>query len=69
MRTLRPSSSLRKPTRVGLLSESTTITLLTWMGASCVTMPPVCAPREVVVIRVCFLIRLTPSTRTRCSFG
>ena len=24
---------------------------------------------EVVVIRVCFLIRLTPSTRTRCSFG
>ncbi len=33
------------------------------------TMPPVCAPRWVVEIRVCFLIRLTPSTRTRCSLG
>ena len=51
-RTLRPSSSLRNPIRVGLPSESTTITLLTWIGASCVTMPPERAPRWVVDTRV-----------------
>src|SRR5829696_6033981 len=69
IRTLRPSESLRNPIRVGLPSESTTITLLTWMEASWVTMPPVWAPRWVVDTRVCFLIRLTPSTSTRCALG
>ena len=37
------------------------------MGASWVTMPPVFAPRWVVRMRVCFLTRLTPSTRTLSS--
>src|SRR3954469_13304494 len=68
-RMLRPSSSLRMPTRVGVPSESTTITLLTWMRASCVTIPPCCAPRCEVLIRVCFLTRPTPSTRTFWSCG
>src|SRR5215213_6446469 len=68
-RMLRPSSSLRMPTRVGVPSESTTITLLTWMRASCVTMPPCCAPRCEVLIRVCFLTRPTPSTSTFWSCG
>jgi hypothetical protein len=54
---------------VGLPSLSTTITLLTWMAASWVTMPPVFAPRWLDEIRVCFLIRFTPSTMTRCSLG
>src|SRR2546430_14988776 len=55
--------------RVGLPSLSTTITLETWIIASCVTMPPVFAPRWVVRMRVCFLTRFTPSTRTLSSFG
>src|SRR5919107_1943312 len=68
-RMLRPSSSLRVPTRVGVPSESTTITLLTWMGASCVTIPPCWAPRWEVLMRVCFLTRPTPSTSTFCVCG
>src|SRR3954454_2229975 len=68
-RTLRPLSSLRYPTRVGLSSESITITLLTWMGASCVTMPPCWAPRWLELMRVCFLTRPTPSTSTRWTLG
>src|SRR5271166_1872554 len=65
MRTFLPvCSSMRYPTRAGLPSESTIITFDTWIGASCVTMPPDCAPRWLVEIGVCFLIRLTPSTRT-----
>src|SRR5262249_45933026 len=44
MRTLPPSSSLREPTRVGLPSPSSTITLLTWIAAPSVTIPPVFAP-------------------------
>src|SRR2546421_8848534 len=55
--------------RVGLPSVSTTITLETWIGASCVTMPPVFAPRWVVRMRVCFLTRFTPSTSTLSSLG
>src|SRR4051794_11562960 len=39
------------------------------MGASCVTMPPVLAPRAVWPILVCLRMRLTPSTRTRCTLG
>src|SRR3954454_10066877 len=46
-----------------------TITLLTWMGASCVTIPPCWAPRWLVLIRVCLRTRPTPSTRTFCSWG
>src|SRR5690606_33871433 len=55
--------------RVGLPSESRTITLDTWMGASWVTMPPEEAPRRFAEFATCFLIRFTPSTRTRFSFG
>src|SRR5665213_850943 len=50
-------------------SGHTTMTLLTCTGASCVTMPPVFAPRVVVVILVCLRMRLTPSTRTRSRPG
>src|SRR3954453_17497353 len=64
MRTFWPLSSVRYPTRVGLPSESTTITFEMWIMASCVTMPPVFAPRWVVRMRSCFLTRFTPSTRT-----
>src|SRR5690606_10522025 len=69
MRIFRPFSSNRYPTRVGLPSESRIITFETWIGASCVMIPPVFAPRWVVRIRSCFLIRFTPSTRTFCSRG
>src|SRR3954452_19489476 len=56
--------------RVGLLQlGQTTCTLLACTAASCVTIPPVCAPRCVVVTLVCFLTRLTPSTSTRLVFG
>src|SRR5665811_352791 len=48
---LRPSRSIvsmRKPTRVPFLdSGSTSITLLTWIGASTVSIPPVRTPRVV----------------------
>src|SRR5690606_24647739 len=54
------SSSTRYPMRVGLPSESTTMTLETWIAASCVTMPPEEAPRSLRDSGVCFLIRLTP---------
>src|SRR5579859_956796 len=46
-----------------------TITLLALIGASTVSMPPAFAPRPVVVIRVCFLTRLTPSTTTLFVIG
>ena len=55
--------------RVGLPSESHTITLETWIAASVVMIPPDCAPRWFCVTRVCFLIRLTPSTSTRSRSG
>src|SRR5512135_2613190 len=65
-----PSVSRRWPMREGLPQDGqTTCTLLTCTGASWVTMPPDWAPRWVVVTRVCFLIRLTPSTRTRLCAG
>src|SRR3954449_2708019 len=69
IRTRLPSSVVFLPRRVGLPSESTTITFETWMGASWVTMPPDWAPRWVWLTRVCFLIRLTPSTSTRSRVG
>src|SRR5665811_53523 len=70
VRTERPSSSRRCPSRDGLPQDGqTTCTLLTCSGASWVTMPPDCAPRWVVVTRVCFLIRLAPSTSTRLRVG
>src|SRR3954447_3416545 len=69
IRTRLPSSVVFLPTRVGLPSESTTITFETWMAASWVTMPPDWAPRWVWLTRVCFLIRLTPSTSTRSRVG
>ena len=50
--------------RVALPSLSMTITLLALIGASMCSMPPAFAPRLVVVTRVCFLTRLTPSTTT-----
>src|SRR5690606_17316393 len=65
---LRPSRSTvstRVLIRVGVLvSGSTTITLDTWMGASWTWMPPVLTPRWPPA-RVCLVMRLTPSTRTR----
>src|SRR5215213_2377702 len=69
IRTRLPSSVVVLPTRAGLPSESTTITLDTWIGASWVTIPPDCAPRWFWLTRVCFLIRLTPSTSTRSRVG
>ena len=69
IRTRLPSSVVFLPTRVGLPSESITITFETWIGASWVTIPPDCAPRWFWLTRVCFLIRLTPSTSTRSRVG
>jgi hypothetical protein len=46
-----------------------TITLLTWIAASWVTIPPDWAPRWVVLIRVCFFTRPMPSTSTFCVRG
>src|SRR3954466_1398913 len=72
-RLVRPSRSTvstRTPTRVGfLVSGSTSCTLLMWIGASCVMIPPVLLPRPVVPTLVCFLIRLMPSTSTRWVSG
>src|SRR5665213_946489 len=68
-----PVSSLRTWRRSMRVARShsghTTMTLLTCTGASWVTMPPVFAPRVVVVILVCLRMRLTPSTRTRSRPG
>src|SRR5918992_2756546 len=69
IRTRLPSSVVFLPTRLGLPSPSTSITFETWMAASVVMIPPDCAPRWFWVIRVCFLIRFTPSTSTRCWSG
>src|SRR6478609_6604308 len=61
------TSSRRKPTRV-TPSPSTSITLETWIGASVVMMPPVVPARPPwLTTLVCRLMRLTPSTITRCS--
>src|SRR5665648_1017489 len=66
---VRPSrsiSSVRWPTRVPfLVSGSTSITLLMWIGASIVSMPPVRVPRLVWPARTCLVTRCTPSTTRR----
>src|SRR5699024_1147229 len=69
IRTFLPSSSNRYPTRVALPSESTTWTFETSIGASWVMIPPDSAPRCPCVTRVCFLMRLTPSSNTRPRSG
>src|SRR5699024_9894619 len=62
----RSTSSVRYPTRVPfLVSGSTSITLLTWIGASMVSLPPLVPPRwdwETLVWRA---RRCPPSTRPR----
>src|SRR5699024_11185219 len=62
----RSTSSVRYPTRVPfLVSGSTSITLLTWIGASMVSIPPLVAPRWVWETLVWRCMRCTPSTSTR----
>src|SRR3954468_7995751 len=67
---VRPSRSicsLRYPTRVPfLVSGSTSMTLLMWIGVSMVSMPPVRLPRCDCPTLTCFVTRWTPSTTTRC---
>src|SRR5690606_23834895 len=66
VRPSRSTCSRRYPTRVPfLVSGSTIITLLTWIGASTVSMPPVRVPRCDWPTLVCFVTRCTPSTTTR----
>src|SRR6476661_3985225 len=61
------TSSRRKPIRV-TPSPSTSMTFEMWMGASAVMMPPVVPARPPwFTTLVCRLMRLTPSTITRCS--
>src|SRR5690554_433959 len=62
----RSTVSVRIPTRVPfLVSGSTTMTLLAWIGASMVSIPPVRAPRPDWPTLVWRFMRCTPSTTTR----
>ena len=58
-------------TRSGDITDyfQATITLEMWIGASWVTMPPDEAPRSGVEFATCFLILLTPETRTLSRVG
>ena len=56
----------RHSASLSLGASTTSITLDTWIGASCVTIPPVLPARPPwLTTLVCRLIRLTPSTITR----
>src|SRR6476661_7870818 len=66
----RSTVSTRVLIRVGFFeSGSTTATLLTWIGASVWTRPPVRVPRADAPAFSCLVTRLMPSTRTRWVSG